>query len=60
MALTTDELRQSLKGLFSFPVTAFTAGGDVDLARYHEHLQFILLLNPRQFSLLAEQVNSSP
>lgn len=41
------ELRQSLKGLFSFPVTPFTAQGHVDVDRYQEHLRFIVAAKPR-------------
>lgn len=46
MPLTTDELRQSLKGLFSFPVTPFTPEGEVDLERYREHLKFTIAAGP--------------
>lgn len=46
MALTPGELRQSLQGLFSFPVTPFTAEGGVDLGRFREHLQFIIAARP--------------
>jgi 5-dehydro-4-deoxyglucarate dehydratase len=42
MALSSSELRQRLKGLFSFPVTPFTPAGEIDLDRYREHLQFTL------------------
>ncbi|MGH9377897.1 MAG: 5-dehydro-4-deoxyglucarate dehydratase [Terriglobia bacterium] len=46
MALTSDELRQKLKGLFAFPVTPFNSQGEIDLDRYREHLEYTMASKP--------------
>ncbi|MGH9354260.1 MAG: 5-dehydro-4-deoxyglucarate dehydratase [Terriglobia bacterium] len=46
MALTTDELRQKLKGLFAFPVTPFDPQGEIDLGRYREHVEYTVAAKP--------------
>lgn len=38
MALLPEELRNQLRGLFSFPVTPFSEHLEIDLARYREHV----------------------
>jgi 5-dehydro-4-deoxyglucarate dehydratase len=47
MPLAPDELSHSLKGLFAFPVTPFTADNEIDLDRYHDVLQAILSWHPQ-------------
>ncbi|HET7212820.1 MAG TPA: 5-dehydro-4-deoxyglucarate dehydratase [Terriglobia bacterium] len=42
MALSPEELRSQLRGLFSFPVTPFTEGLDLDIPRYREHLAWMI------------------
>lgn len=42
MSLSPKELRAQLQGLFSFPVTPFTPGMEVDLTRYREHLAWMI------------------
>jgi 5-dehydro-4-deoxyglucarate dehydratase len=42
MALSPEELRSRLRGLFSFPVTPFTESLEVDLARYREHVAWMV------------------
>ncbi len=42
MALSPEELRSRLRGLFSFPVTPFTESLEIDLARYREHVAWMV------------------
>jgi 5-dehydro-4-deoxyglucarate dehydratase len=42
MALSPEELRNRLRGLFSFPVTPFTENLEIDLARYREHVAWMV------------------
>jgi 5-dehydro-4-deoxyglucarate dehydratase len=42
MSLSPEELRQQLRGLFSFPVTPFTDNLEIDLARYHDHVAWMI------------------
>lgn len=42
MALSPEELRSQLRGLFSFPVTPFTEGLDLDIPRYQEHVAWMV------------------
>ena len=42
MALSPEELRSRLRGLFSFPVTPFTEGLEIDLARYRKHVAWMV------------------
>ncbi len=42
MGLSPEELQQQLRGLFSFPVTPFTDNLEVDLARYREHVAWMI------------------
>lgn len=42
MALSPEELRDQLRGLFSFPVTPFTERQEIDLARYREHVGWMV------------------
>ena len=42
MGLSPEELRGKLQGLFSFPVTPLTEGLEVDLARYREHVAWMV------------------
>jgi 5-dehydro-4-deoxyglucarate dehydratase len=42
MGLSPEELRGKLQGLFSFPVTPFTENLEVDLARYREHVGWMV------------------
>ena len=42
MALDPQQLRAQLRGLLSFPVTPFSADGDIDLKRYREHLRYMV------------------
>lgn len=42
MGLSPEELRGKLQGLFSFPVTPFAEGLEVDLARYREHVAWMV------------------
>ncbi|GAC1430491.1 MAG: 5-dehydro-4-deoxyglucarate dehydratase [Chloroflexota bacterium] len=35
-----------MRGLVSFPVTPFTAAGDVDLARFRAHLRYLIAARP--------------
>jgi 5-dehydro-4-deoxyglucarate dehydratase len=46
MALSPEELRGKLQGLFSFPVTPFTENLEIDLARYREHVGWMVEGNP--------------
>jgi 5-dehydro-4-deoxyglucarate dehydratase len=46
MALSPEELRSQLRGLFSFPVTPFTESLEIDLARYREHVAWMVEGNP--------------
>jgi 5-dehydro-4-deoxyglucarate dehydratase len=46
MALLPEELRSRLQGLFSFPVTPFTESLEIDLARYREHVAWMVEGNP--------------
>jgi len=41
MALSPEELRSRLHGLFSFPVTPFTESLEIDLARHREHVAWM-------------------
>lgn len=41
MALSPEELRSRLRGLFSFPVTPFTESLELDLPRYREHVAWM-------------------
>lgn len=41
-----EELRTRLRGLFSFPVTPFDAGMEVDLIRYRAHLAWMIEAKP--------------
>ncbi|TAM78776.1 MAG: 5-dehydro-4-deoxyglucarate dehydratase [Acidobacteria bacterium] len=41
MALSPEELRTRLRGLFSFPVTPFTESLEIDLPRYREHVAWM-------------------
>ena len=42
MGLSPEELRGKLQGLFSFPVTPFTESLEIDLARYREHVGWMV------------------
>jgi 5-dehydro-4-deoxyglucarate dehydratase len=42
MGLSPEELRGKLQGLFSFPVTPFTKNLEIDLARYREHVGWMV------------------
>lgn len=42
MALSPEELRSRLRGLFSFPVTPFTESLEIDLARYRQHVAWMV------------------
>ncbi len=42
MGLSPEELRNRLRGLFSFPVTPFTEHLEVDLARYREQIRWMI------------------
>lgn len=42
MTLSPEELRNRLQGLFSFPVTPFTENLEIDLARYREHVAWMV------------------
>jgi 5-dehydro-4-deoxyglucarate dehydratase len=42
MALSPEELGTRLRGLFSFPVTPFTENLEIDLARYGEHVAWMV------------------
>lgn len=46
MPLAAARLTESLTGLLAFPVTPFTAAGDVDLPRFREHLGEMLDAGP--------------
>lgn len=46
MARTPEQLRAELCGLFAFPVTPFTEANQLDLARYREHLRYLLAARP--------------
>ena len=49
MAMSPEELRQQLKGLFAFPVTPFAADNEIDLQKYREHLEHLLDARPGAF-----------
>src|SRR5205085_6969549 len=40
------ELRAQERGLTSFPVTPFSAGGDVDLGGFREHVRYLIAAHP--------------
>ena len=42
MALSPEELRGRLQGLFSFPITPFTESLDTDIPRYREHVAWMV------------------
>jgi 5-dehydro-4-deoxyglucarate dehydratase len=42
MAVSPEELRSQLRGLFSFPVTPFTESLEIDIARYREHVGWMV------------------
>jgi 5-dehydro-4-deoxyglucarate dehydratase len=42
MGLSPEELRGKLQGLFSFPVTPFIESLEIDLARYREHVGWMV------------------
>jgi 5-dehydro-4-deoxyglucarate dehydratase len=42
MALSPEELRKQLRGLFSFPVTPFTDNLEIDLDRFREHVGWMV------------------
>jgi 5-dehydro-4-deoxyglucarate dehydratase len=46
MALSPEELRNQLQGLFSFPVTPFTESLEIDLSRYREHVGWMVAGKP--------------
>ncbi|MCG5216340.1 5-dehydro-4-deoxyglucarate dehydratase [Streptosporangium sp. KLBMP 9127] len=46
MPPTAERVASSLSGLLAFPVTPFTAAGDVDLPRFRAHLTDVLAAKP--------------
>lgn len=44
--LSPQELQARARGLLSFPVTPFTPDNQVDVARYREHVQFMMDARP--------------
>ncbi len=46
MAISPIELKESVQGLLSFPVTPFTPDGGPDLVRYREHIRYMLSHQP--------------
>lgn len=42
MGLSPEELRQQLRGLFSFPVTPFTDDLEINLPRYREQVAWMI------------------
>lgn len=42
MVLSPEELRNRLRGLFSFPVTPFTENLEINLARYRDHVAWMV------------------
>lgn len=46
MSLTPSDLSRALTGLLGFPVTPFTSGGELDLARFGAHLDEMLKVGP--------------
>lgn len=46
MRMAPEQLRNQLRGLFSFPVTPFTAEGEIDLPRFREHVRWMIENRP--------------
>jgi 5-dehydro-4-deoxyglucarate dehydratase len=44
--ISPAQLKEQLRGLFSFPVTPFTEANEIDLRRYREHVQWIIENKP--------------
>lgn len=44
--LSPQELQSRARGLLSFPVTPFTSDNEVDVARYREHVQYMIDAQP--------------
>jgi 5-dehydro-4-deoxyglucarate dehydratase len=45
-AMSSEQLKEQLRGLFSFPVTPFSATNEIDLRRYRQHLQWMIEAKP--------------
>lgn len=46
MTVSSEELRERLRGLLAFPVTPFTRDGELDLSRFREHLRYTIGAGP--------------